>query len=170
MAKKKQKSVLLALAAAAVVVVFAVAALVYFNAPKTPSLKIYFIKDGELSYVGRPIDKGQDLIAYAAFELLRGPSEKERSEGYVSEIPQNAQIISIKKQKEVLRVKFSQALQKYGGGSARVQGLVAQIVYTFTEIPGIEKVQILIVGKKTAVLGGEGLVIDKPLSREDAKF
>jgi len=45
--------------------------------------------------------------------------------------------------------------------------MIGQIVYTITEVPGIKKVWIKMEGEKELVLGGEGLVIDRPLSRED---
>jgi hypothetical protein len=50
-------------------------------------------------------------------------------------------------------------------GAAQVQALVQQLVYLVTEEPGIRKAQILDKGKTSAVI--DGLVVDKPLSRED---
>ncbi len=50
-------------------------------------------------------------------------------------------------------------------GAAQVQALVQQIVYVATEAPGIRKVRITERGKANAVI--DGLVVDKPLSRED---
>ena len=50
-------------------------------------------------------------------------------------------------------------------GAAQVQGLVQQLVYVITEEPGIRKAHITEKGKTNAVI--DGLVVDKPLSRED---
>ena len=50
-------------------------------------------------------------------------------------------------------------------GAAQVQGLVQQLVYLITEEPGIRKAHISEKGKTNAVI--DGLVVDKPLSRED---
>ena len=50
-------------------------------------------------------------------------------------------------------------------GSAQTLALVQQLVYVITEEPGIRKAQILDAGKKNAVI--DGLVVDRPLSRED---
>lgn len=50
-------------------------------------------------------------------------------------------------------------------GAAQVQALVQQLVYLATEEPGIHKARITEQGKTNAVI--DGLVIDKPLSRED---
>ena len=169
MAKKKslRKPPLFAVLA---VILIAVVAGLYFSIPKTPSLNIYFIRDGELYASCRPFDKDQDVIAFAAFELLRGPTNAEKCHGVSTEIPKNSLILGMKLKGDILQIKFNDALAKYGGGSARVQGLIAQIVYTFTQIKGVKSVQILIGANSSLILGSEGYVIDKPLTREDIKF
>jgi hypothetical protein len=50
-------------------------------------------------------------------------------------------------------------------GAAQVQALIQQIVYVATEEPGIRKARITEQGKSNAVI--DGLIVDKPLSRED---
>lgn len=52
-------------------------------------------------------------------------------------------------------------------GAPAVRGLVQQIVYTATEEPGITRALITQNGGKQAVIGGEGLVIDEPHSRDE---
>jgi spore germination protein GerM len=49
-----------------------------------------------------------------------------------------------------------------------VEGYLAQlkqIVYTATTFPSVQDVQILVEGKQKDYLGGEGVYIGKPLSR-----
>lgn len=142
----------------------------FFNLPQPPSVTVYFLKGEELQAVVRPLGEGEDPAKAAARELMRGPNFKETNSGIFSEIPRKAKVLKISKENGILAVDFNRELARYGGGSARAQGLIAQIVYTFTEIPGVSKVRILVAGKGEVVLGGEGLVIDKPLSREDVKF
>jgi hypothetical protein len=50
-------------------------------------------------------------------------------------------------------------------GAAQTQALVQQLVYVITEEPGIRKAHITDKGNANAVI--DGLVVDKPLSRED---
>jgi hypothetical protein len=50
-------------------------------------------------------------------------------------------------------------------GAAQVQALVQQLVYVITEEPGVRKARIVEKGKTSAVI--DGLVLDRPLSRED---
>jgi spore germination protein GerM len=44
---------------------------------------------------------------------------------------------------------------------------VAQIVYTLTEFPIIERVRFRIDGAPVAAIGGEGVVVQPPVARED---
>lgn len=142
----------------------------YTSTPSTPTVKIYFLKGEKLIAVERPLLNNQDPLKAAAHELMRGPTAEEKKAGLFSEIPAKAKIQKVARENSTALVSFNPELEKYGGGSARVQGLIAQIVYTFTEVPGVEKVRILIGKKGEVVLGGEGFVIDKPLARQDIKL
>jgi len=52
-------------------------------------------------------------------------------------------------------------------GSTRLASFVQQLVYTASEEPGIVRVLITQNGGRTAIIGGEGLVIDHPATRAD---
>jgi hypothetical protein len=52
-------------------------------------------------------------------------------------------------------------------GSTRLASFVQQLVYTASEEPGIVRVLITPNGGATAIIGGEGLVIDHPATRAD---
>ncbi|HEY8787420.1 MAG TPA: GerMN domain-containing protein [Candidatus Limnocylindria bacterium] len=52
-------------------------------------------------------------------------------------------------------------------GSTRLASFVQQLVYTASEEPGIVRVLITQNGGATAIIGGEGLVIDHPATRAD---
>lgn len=62
-------------------------------------------------------------------------------------------------------VDYTKELFSYGGGTFREQRLLAQIVYTLTQLPEIQRVQILIEGHKA--LAPEGMPTDGPLTRDD---
>ena len=131
------------------------------------SIKVYFLKNGGIATVNRNAKKGVSMEKSAIKELLKGPSFRERQDGFFTEIPRAAKLVGISREGDLIRVNFSAELEKYGGGTSTVKGLLAQIIYTLTEIKGIEKVRILINGKEEVSLGGEGYIIDKPLSRID---
>ena len=99
-----------------------------------------------------------------------GEITPQQKDGYYTELPPHATILKVKKSKDTIIVDYNSALESYGGGASRVQALVGQIVYSFTELPGISKVKITVNGATEIVLGGEGFVIDKPLKRSDLSF
>lgn len=165
---KKSTVRIMVLAVATAIVVFGI--YTHLTVVNKSEIKIYFLKDGNLAPVTRYTNKKIDPAVVAAVELIKGPNKTERIAGYFTEIPKAARITSIAKKKNIIEVKFTKSLGKYGGGSAAAAAIVAQIVYTFTEIQGIDKVRILIEDKNEAVLGEEGFVIDEPLSRDDMKL
>ena len=79
-------------------------------------------------------------------------------------------MLSSRVEKRTAIINFNARLEEYGGGATHVRGMIAQIVYTATGLQGIDKAWIWVEGKKSIVLGGEGLVLDKPLTREDTGY
>lgn len=152
----------------ALLVIALVGAFLYFVSfsPKD-CVKVYFFKGDRLRTVIRKIPKREEKASFALRELLQGPRAPEKRGGFFSEIPAGVKALNIDVQGDTATLNFNNKLAKYGGGSARVQGLIAQIVYTLTDIKGIDKVRVLIEGKSDVVLGGEGYVIDRPLGRRD---
>ncbi len=139
-------------------------------ARRSSKANIYFFKNSFFIPVERKIPPKANSLFFAAEELLRGPSDKERKSGYFTEIPAGTKLRQIHKQGNIVIADFSKELEGYGGGAARVQGLLAQIVFTLTDISGAEKVQVLVDGRTETALGGEGYIIDKPLTRKDTGF
>jgi len=147
------------------ILIAALSAVYYLNSNK--GIKVYFIKGEKPIAIVRDLPKEEDPLQIAALELMRGPTDIEKQSGIFTEIPGKARIIKAEREGGTAVITFNEEIENYGGGSARVNGLVAQIVYTFTEIPGIKSVKIVVGNKAEVVLGGEGFVIDRPLSRED---
>ncbi len=155
---------------AAIIIVAAVVVigLLVVNAPRLPGTsKLFFFKDGKLGFVCREIPEKADIYYFTANELIKGPTTAEKSSGYYSQIPKGTKILTLSRSQGTLKADFSRELQMCGGGTAKVEAILSQIVRTFTDLPGINNVQILVEGKKEVVLGSEGFIIDKPLSRKD---
>lgn len=171
MAGRKKKKFRGLLAAVLLAAVLGACAVLFLTAEKQPSkASIYFFKNGSFIPVGRAVPQKANPLFFAAEELLRGPSAKERKSGYFTEIPAGTRLRHVHRQNDTVMADFSKELEEYGGGAARVQGLLAQIVYTLTDISGAKNVQILVEGKTETALGGEGYIIDKPLTRKDTGF
>jgi germination protein M len=165
--KKRKANILLWITIGVIAFMFS---LYYFSAKKEETAKIFFLKDEKPASVKRIFSKGADEMHFAAIELIKGPSEEEKKQGYVSLIPRNTRILKIIKKGDIVIVDFSTEISDYGGGAQNIQGMIEQIVYTFTSLPGIKKVKILIEGEDEPVLGGEGFIIEKALSREDLRL
>ncbi len=171
LARKTKKKANIALIIGALVVIGIIVGIsYYFRPPKEKNyVRIYFTKEEKLVAVERRL-LNENPALFALKELLAGPKKEEIEKGIFTEIPSmvSANIISIKN--GAITINFNKRLAEYGGGTSRVQALVAQIVYTMTEIPGIKKVRILIDGKSEIFLGGEGYMIDRSLSRNDVSL
>jgi spore germination protein GerM len=130
-------------------------------------LGVYFVKGDALIRVSRPAKGDVPLLRQAMAALLAGPGPEERDSGLTTQLPSGVKIRLIKLERKMAIVDLSRELEHYGGGSARLEGMIAQIVYTATGVPGIDKIWIWVEGEKEVVLGGEGLVLDRPLGRQD---
>ena len=95
--------------------------------------------------------------------LLTGTKEK----GQVNIIPKAAKLRSVKVDKGVAKVDFTQELVKsFSGGSTGESLMVGSIVDTLTEFPEVKSVQILINGKAVETLAGH-MDTSVPIKRMD---
>jgi spore germination protein GerM len=135
-----------------------------------PAVRAYFFKGDRLAAVERRLSPDQSPLKQALEETLAGPTAHEMDAGFTTQIPPAVKLRGVSVKGRVAIIDLSHELEDYGGGSARVEGIVAQLVYTATEIPGVDKAWLWIEGQGKVVLGGEGLVLDHPLSRLDVKY
>lgn len=135
-----------------------------------PTVRAYFFKGDRLAAVERRQNPDQPPLKQALEETLAGPTAREMEAGFTTQIPPAVKLRGVRVKGGVAIIDLSRELEDYGGGSARVEGLVAQLVYTATELPGIDRAWLWIEGQRDVVLGGEGLVLDHPLSRRDVKY
>lgn len=155
------------LAAAVVVAVW------WWLRPVQATVSVYFVR-GEgagsaLQEVGRTVrGRGmQALLAAAIRELLAGPAPQERQAGLTTAIPTGTRLRSLHLEDGVVIVDFSGDVES-GGGSSSMLGRLWQIVYTATQFPQAPRVRILIDGQARDAMGGEGVLIDRPLGRPPA--
>ena len=131
------------------------------------SVKVFFPKNSQILPVERALPEGRVPAEQALESLLNGPTTQEKAEGFFSEIPPGTRGKIVSNDGGVMTIDFSRELGQYGGGTARVQALLSQIVLTFCEIKGVDRVKLLISGREGLALGSEGFVIEKPLSKKD---
>lgn len=123
---------------------------------------IYYINaQGKLEKEYRPIFADPDLYAALAQAVLEQP----QSPHLRTAVPRGVRLYGVWLQQGILFVNYTRELFAYGGGTYREQRLLAQIVYTLTQTPEVQQVQLLIEGQ--AVLAPEGSPTDTPLARKD---
>lgn len=113
----------------------------------------------EVRYVDSPLT--QTIQA-----LLKGPTAEELNKGLLNLIPEKTRLLSAEVQNGIAYLNFNDA---FGINPMGVEGFLAelkQIVHTATEFSTVSRVQFLVNGKKLDYLGGEGIYIGRPLSRD----
>jgi spore germination protein GerM len=99
----------------------------------------------------------------AAFQsLLAGPPAEAAGS---TTIPKGTKLLGLKSKNDEVHVNLSEDFTS-GGGSTSMMGRVGQVVYTATTLNPKAKVYIDVNGKPLDVLGGEGLELQQPLTRE----
>ncbi len=130
---------------------------------ETVPVKVYFGTHNARYLVAEvyQLKPGPQLMQQALETMANGP----RSSDLVAVIPKATKVKSVVVRDRMAIVDFSSELVKRGfGGSATEILAVAAIVNTLTEFPEVERVQILVEGKKVDTLFGHIDVYD-PLSR-----
>lgn len=167
MAKKKAKRKFLLFIIVCALLVFAALIIISGQNTSNKTAKIYFFKNTGPVIASRDIpDKANTLYSITG-ELLRGPTKEEKKSGIFTRIPAKTKINDIYIKDGTVIADFTKELNVPGGGTDRVKDMLYQIVYTYTGMPGIKNIQIMINGKMQIALGSEGFVIEKPLSRDD---
>lgn len=108
-------------------------------------------------------DKGK-IIEVALNRLLLGPADQ----GMATTIPKGTKLREVSLQADGVHVDLSKEF-KTGGGSTSMTGRVAQILYTASSLDPTTKVWLKVEGKPLEVLGGEGLELEQPMTRENFK-
>lgn len=134
-------------------------ATVYWLEPSGTSLNL--VPQG--IQVQADINKPSEFLEAAFYSLLAGPTE---GSGGSSAIPKETKLLGIKAEGDEVRVNLSDNFQ-FGGGSAGMIGRVGQIVYTATALNPNAKVYLELNGEQIEVLGGEGLELEQPLTRDN---
>lgn len=159
------------------VLVAALGILWWTSRPSTAVVEVYFIRSELTSDMVVPVMRTVSLprlpgigvpraaaVRAALQEMLTGPTAVEKATGLSSAIPDGTRLLRVRLAGGIVYADFSGDVES-GGGSASMLGRLWQIVYTATQPAGAPQVRILIDGQERQALGGEGVIIDHPLSR-----
>jgi spore germination protein GerM len=137
--------------------------------PNEQTAEIYLVRDTgtNLKLVPLPVkvsaskDRPNEFLQAAFNSLLTAKNDGDTS----STIPPGTKVLGVTIENDGVRVNLSEEFTS-GGGSASMTGRVGQVVYTATSLNPNAKVYIDVNGKQLDVLGGEGLELDQPLTRD----
>jgi len=142
------------------------------NPPATneKEAKVYWLESSGTGFnlvpqgiqVEADVNKPSEFLEAAFNSLLAGPTEGSGSTAQ----PRETKLLGIKAEGDEVRVNLSENFQ-LGGGSAGMIGRVGQVVYTATALNPNAKVFLELNGEQVEVLGGEGLELEQPLTREN---
>jgi spore germination protein GerM len=139
------------------------------QAPIEQSVQVYWLKDvgDRFELVPAPVTvaapgQPEALLQSALEAMLKGTSEPELT----STVPSGTTLRQVEIKDDGVHVDLSQEFTS-GGGSASMSGRLGQVIYTATTLDPNAPVWLSVEGKPLEVLGGEGLVIDQPMTRAD---
>jgi germination protein M len=127
-----------------------------------------FTHPAGLAPVLREIPKTQAVASAAMAALIAGPNDREMatSPAMYTTIPDGTRLLGLTIANGVATVNLSREFES-GGGSASVLGRLAQVVYTLTQFPTVQKVTFELDGQAVTTFSGEGVVLDHPVGRAD---
>ena len=134
--------------------------------------QIYLLEDrnNKLELVPRPVtltksvNKNPSAVLEEAFNRLLTASTEAQA-GASSSIPAGTKLRSLIVKDDTVSVDLSKEFT-IGGGTASMQSRLGQIIYTATSLNPKAKVFLSVEGKPLTELGGEGLVVDQPMTRQ----
>lgn len=135
----------------------------------TQTVRVYFARGEYLGVVTRTVPETPAIARAAMEELLSGPSAAEADWGFSSEVPDGTRLLGLTIEGGTARVDLSGDFES-GGGMLSVTMRLAQVVYTLTQFPGVERVVLMMDGQVVDVFTGEGLMLDEPQTRAGFEY
>lgn len=132
---------------------------------RTVDVRVYFVRGEKLASVTRDVPFEAPARGAAA-ELIIGPTDAERTGGILTTIPPGTRVNSVAISKGTATVDLSKEFAS-GGGSLSMTLRVAQVVATMTEFPTVDRVAFKLDGEPVTSIGGEGVIVDPPRTRDD---
>ena len=124
--------------------------------PATAPVHIYLVREGRLVRVERmDADTGEGPLDAAIRSLLEGPRPQEVANGLATAIPSGVGMIRASVDGPVATLNLTGEFE-IGAEQHLVALRLVQVVFTATEIPGVERVAFLIDGERVEVVGADG--------------
>ena len=98
-------------------------------------------------------------------ELIAGPTPEDGSH-VSSAVPARTRLLGLNIEGGLATVDLSSEFES-GGGSLSMQMRLAQVGFTLTQFPTVDRVAFRLDGEPVSVFSGEGIVLDGPVDRDD---
>ncbi len=135
------------------------------NAPAaTVDLRAYFMHGETIAVAYRSVAATPQVATAAMSELLAGPTAADASAGLTTAIPSGTRLRGIDIASGTATVDLTGAFES-GGGSLSMSARLAQVTFTLTQFPTVQRVQFRVDGNPVTAFGGEGIVLDHPATR-----
>ena len=121
-------------------------------------LSVYFLRGEKIGAAQRQVPRSKAVGAAALAALLAGPTAQEREAGLHSEIPAGTVLQGLAVHSGVATVDLSGQFES-GGGSLSMLARLAQVVFTLTQFPSVERVRLKLDGQPVEAFGGEGVIL-----------
>jgi spore germination protein GerM len=144
-------------------------------ATKPPSVKrsqpeVYWLTTAEnkVALAPSPLTAGpgqkteEQRLTAALDRLIKGPANAD----VTTTIPSETKVNSLKVKPDGVHVDLNKAFTS-GGGSTAMQGRLGQVLYTASSLDPNTPIWISVDGEPLKVLGGEGLIVSQPMTREE---
>jgi spore germination protein GerM len=137
------------------------------QAPTQQTVQVYWLKTDadSIEPAASPVTVAANqpnAVLKAAFEeMLEGSGDP----ALTSTVPQGTKLREVQVKEDGIHVNLSEEFTT-GGGSTSMTGRLAQVIYTATTLNPEAPVWISVEGKPLEVLGGEGLIVDQPMTRD----
>ena len=138
---------------------------VYYSFESTGELGDQKGVSGErLVSVERAVPKTDEVLKATIEAWLSGPTPSERDAGRFLAAPAGLKVRGVSVSGSVATVDLPKAFEP-SGGTAAVANALGQLVYTATSVRGVKSVRLKLDGKLVTTFSGEGIEMDKPLTR-----
>jgi len=133
---------------------------IVFGAVAKTKIEVYFnnlkldpqVSCNKVFSVDREVGQTQGVARAALEELLKGPTDAEKNDGYYTSINTGVKIQKLTIENGVAKVNFDEQLENAVGGSCRVSAIRAQIVATLKQFSTIKDIIISINGRTADIL------------------
>lgn len=132
--------------------------------------RVFFVlvdKNGEIRLQGVPRTVSTDGPPLTSMlrALLAGPTTAEQRHDLISLLPDEVELHRVSVHDGTAVIDLGQAFRFSSLGREGLLARLQQLVYSATEFPTVDAVQVLIDGKNVDYLGPEGIYIGEPLTR-----